>query len=370
MLNFLSLKHEAFGLDISDLSLKIAELKKDKGKFTLSSFGKTKIPHGLVEKGEIKDGKELAEVIKKAVKEVQGRQVKTKYLVVSLPEEKAFLDVISMPEISKQELSQAVTYQAENYIPLPLKDVYLDFQKIQPVYNPSKNLEVLIGAISRKIVDSYLVTLKSAGFQPRAFEVESLAVARALVRKERSLQLVLIIDFGQTRTSFIIFSGCSLRFTSTIPISSQQLTGVIAGNLKVSFKRAEELKLKYGLCGAKTYKLPAKKSEEQDRVFEAVIPILTDFAEQIKIHLDYYHSHASKDALRHDGKEMSKILLCGEGSLLKGFVDFLRSHLEMPIELGDPWVNIPFKKVPELPFEESLGYTTAIGLALRGVYGY
>lgn len=44
-------------------------------------------------------------------------------------------------------------------------------------------------------------------------------------------------------------------------------------------------------------------------------------------------------------------------------------ELKVPVELGNPWINIlpkPLKEVPELPYEKSLGYTTALGLALRG----
>jgi len=38
-MEFLTLKPEAFGLDISDLSLKIVKLKKKRGVFSLASYG-------------------------------------------------------------------------------------------------------------------------------------------------------------------------------------------------------------------------------------------------------------------------------------------------------------------------------------------
>ena len=42
MLNIFSQKSKAFGLDISDLSLKIANLEKIKGGLNLTSFGNLK----------------------------------------------------------------------------------------------------------------------------------------------------------------------------------------------------------------------------------------------------------------------------------------------------------------------------------------
>lgn len=353
-----NLKPESFGLDISDLSMRMARLAKKGDSLKLASFATWTIPPGIIEEGEIKDKKTLSQIIKKSLREVRGEKIKLKQVVCSLPEEKSFLDVIQLPRVKKEELRTAIGYEIENYIPLPLKDVYFDCEIIKPVSNHPRYLEVLITATPKKIVDSYLEVLKMGGLLARVFEVECLSIARALVPGAKSLKPLLIIDFGGTRTTFIIFSGRSLRFTSTIPVSSQKLTESISKTLKVDFKKAEKLKWQHGLEGEK-------------KVFEAMIPPLTDLVEQIKTHLDYYRSHEKGDKMVHNGKELEKILLCGGGANLKGLVGFLAQNLKVGVELGNPWVNIlesPLKEVPELSFKESLGYTTTLGLALRAVY--
>ena len=358
-MNFLKKKFNAFGLDISDLSLKIAKLEKTRDFLKLVSFGKGEIPPGIIEEGEIRDEKSLTEIIKNSLNQVKGKRLKTKYVIASLPEEKSFLDLIRIPKVKGEELASAVRFEVENHIPLPLEEVYFDFEKIDPISNHLKYQEVLVAACPKKIVDSYLRVLKKARLQPLVFEVESLSIVRALIKKGENSPPLLIIDFGGTRTSFIIYSGLSLRFTSTIPISSQGLTESIAKNLKISKKKAETLKIKEGLKGDK-------------KVFEAMVPPLTDLIEQIKTLLRYYHTHVPKDQFLQNGKKMEKILLCGGGSLLKGLTEFLTQELKIEVKLGNPWVNIlksPIKEIPELPFEKSLSYTTALGLALRGVYG-
>ncbi|PIP24674.1 MAG: hypothetical protein COX33_00685, partial [Candidatus Nealsonbacteria bacterium CG23_combo_of_CG06-09_8_20_14_all_36_125] len=104
-------------------------------------------------------------------------------------------------------------------------------------------------------------------------------------------------------------------------------------------------------------------------IFEALIPALVDLTQQIKRYLEYYQTHASHEHLPPDGKGVSKILLCGGGANLKGLPELLSLELRIPTELGNPWINIlaEGKKVSKLPFEKSLSYTTAIGLALRGI---
>lgn len=362
MFNFLNLKPEAFGIDVSDLSLKIVKLKKNGEKFALASFGEASIKPGIIEDGEIKKEKALANVIKTALTKVKGEKLKTKYIVASLPEEKAFLQVIQLPKMKKEEFKKAVYFEAENYIPLPIDQVYIDAQIISPICDHLDHLDILIAALPKKTVDPYLTCFKEAGLKPKALEIESQAISRALVKDETSVSPLLLIDLGAVRTSFIIFAGHSLRFTFSIPVSSQGFTQAIAKTLKIDFLKAEKLKLKYGL---KTY-----AKEEGGDVFEAMIPALTDLIEQIKKHFTYYQSHASHEHLPPDGKGLKKIFLCGGGANLKGLTDFLGRELKTSVEIGNPWMNIlaeDQKEPPQLSLEKSLSYTTAFGLALRGI---
>lgn len=362
MLEFLTLKPEAFGLDISDLSLKIIQLKKTRNFFDLVSFGETEIKPGIIKGGEIKDEKALIQILKKALTETKGGKLKTKYVVASLPEEKAFLQVIQMPKMKEEELKSAVIYEAENYIPLPIEEVYLDSQIVPPAYNHLDHLDVLITALPKKTVDSYLSSLKKAGLKPVAFEIESQAIARALIKNEITTFPFLLLDLGATRTGFIVFSGYSLRFTSSIPVSSQSFTEIISRNLGVGLPKAEKLKIKYGIR--------TNATTEGGKVFEAIIPALIDLIEQIKRYLHYYQTHAAHEHLPPGGKGVGKIFLCGGGTNLKGLPEFLTTELKIPVELGNPWINIladPSKGLAELPLERVLGYTTALGLALRGI---
>ena len=161
-----------------------------------------------------------------------------------------------------------------------------------------------------------------------------------------------------------------MRFTSSIPVSSQKLTQAISNSLNVNFSEAEKLKIKYGLQAVYSKnmigKTKAKNGKEEEQVFEAMLPVLIDLVEQIKKHVNYYQNHTID---KKNGK-LKKILLCGKGTNLKKMTDFLSFELKIPVELGNPWVNIlpsPLKELPGLSFEESLGYSTALGLALRGI---
>lgn len=376
MIEFLTLKPKTFGLSISDSSLKIIKLKK-KGKFlNLASWGKTEIRPGIVEEGEIKNEEEFVRVIKEVLNQVKGEKLKTNNVIISLPEKKAFFTVAQIPQMKEEELKSAILFEAENYIPFSIEEVYLDFQIVAPVHDHLNHIDVLLAALPKNIVDVYLSCFKKAGLIIQALEIESQSISRALVKDGLSPSPILIVDFGESITSFIIFSGYSLRFTSSTPISSYQLDEAISRSLDIDLKEAEKLKLKYGLRMSEEYpnseiksKLVTKKIPQKD-IYEAIIPVLADLTGEIKRYLSYYQTHSSHEHLFTKNRGVQKIILSGKDANLKGLTAFLSSSLKIPVELGNPWVNIlpyPLREVPELSFGESLGYTTALGLALRGI---
>ena len=293
---------------------------------------------------------------------VKGEKLDTQYAVVSLPEGKAFLQVVQLPRMELSQVSQAVSFEAENYIPYSLDTVYLDSQVIRPLKDHLDHIDVLIASLPRTTIDTYLSVVRSAGLIPLAFEIESLAVARSLIPNEVTASPQLIIDLGATRTSFIIFAGTSLRFTASIPISSTNLTEHIAKALKLSLDRAEHVKRHYGLAGV--------NDAEGREVFDTLVPPLTDLLEQIKKHMSYYESHSEHQHLPAKQSAITKILLCGGGANLPGLPEFLQKELGIKVVLGNPWVNIlpsPLQEVPGLPFKDSIRFTSALGLAMRGL---
>jgi len=364
MLDFFTLKPATFGLDISDLSLKIIKFENRRGKLDLASWGEKRMQPGIIETGEIKKEDTLAENIRKAVSEVKGVRLKTKYVVVSLPEEKSFLQVIQMPKMSKEELESSIYYEAENYIPLPIDKVYLDFQVIKPIQDHLDHTDVLINAIPKETIDPYVRSLKKAGLKPKVLEIESQAVIRALVKNSVSFSPLLLIDIGENRTSFIIFSGHSLRFTFSLPLSSKKITQAIADKLGIDFSQAEKIK--------KNYNLNEKDKDGKSKdVFEAMTPVLVELVNQTKKHIDFYRTHASHEHLlpSETPGEIKKIILCGGGANLKGLDGFLEKQIGMPVEIGNPWINVfpeSSAKKRVLSSARSLSFATAIGLALRG----
>jgi len=355
LVNILNFKIKSFGLDISDRSLKLVQIEKRRKKNILVSFGRIDVPPGIIKAGEIKEPEKLSLLIKKLIKNVKGKKISSPYVVACLPEEKTFSQVIILPKMTEREAKQAIRFEAEKYIPYSVEDVYLDCQKVIIENAQRDKIYVLLVALPKKIVDRCVKSLKLAGLKPISLEVESQSTVRAIFdQKKEKFPPSLILDIGATRTGFMIFSGTSLRFTTSIPVSSGSFTKSISKTLKIDFQKAEEMKIKYGI---------SKRTKKAREVFEAIIPPLTDLTEQIKKYIDYYHTRAQKDPSFVDGIKIEKIFLTGGGAKMKGLKEYFQEEFGLPTYLADPLINV--EVLGNFPKDQALEYANAIGLALR-----
>lgn len=358
MLSFGVKNNQAFGLDISSASIKLLQLRGEKKQTAVDCYGLTALPKGAMVNDIIADRKTFSYLIKEAVEKPALGRVASPYAVVSLPESKSFVRVIQIPKMSEQEANNAVPFEAENFIPLPLDQVYMDWQKVSDQGDPSRlgqaeagKMNVLIIATPKNYADSLLEVLDSAGVTPIALEVESQSCHRALIAKT-SAETSLIVNIGSKHSNIIMVERGGLQFTSTIPIAGAAFTDIIAKNLGVSMAKAQEIKDKVGI--GNTVEYPNIKT--------ATLPVLNTLSAEIKNILKFHSEHSDLP--------VSTILLAGGGSKLKNLAEFLgdefKEYPNLQVKTADPWANVPNLKSRLFSTEDSLIFTTAIGLAMRG----
>ncbi|MBU3918708.1 type IV pilus assembly protein PilM [Patescibacteria group bacterium] len=359
MFDILNLNPGSFGLDISDRTLKLVQIKEGKQGLNISALNQVSMPSGIIRRGEIKDIEKLSLYIKKIVSKTS--KLTSRYVVASLPEEKSFLHAIQMPKMSDIDLKKAVRFEAENYIPFSLDKVYLDSEIITYPKPKGDSVEVLITAMLKKIVDPYIKAIKKAGLIPLAMETESNAAARALIKDGIAEEQVYLIDFGATSTSFSVYYGNCLRFASFIPVSSEDFTLAIAKAIGKDREEAEVLKKLHGL---------KNKGITGKRVAKAIGPCVDELAAEIKKHIEYYESRPKSNGLKERKEKINKLLFYGGGAELNYLSEALSKELKLEIEKANSIINLSkeskniFSKRKHKPF----AFTVAIGLALREFY--
>ena len=281
-----------------------------------------------------------------------------RFCVASLPEEKSFVRVIELPTLQAGDMAHAVRWELEGVIPLPMDQAIFDFEPV-PAGSGRERREVLITAFPRDIVESYHRVLARSGFTPLALELESQAISRALIAAELAERSVIIADIGANRTSFVIFAGGSMLFTKSIAVGGRDFERAIAEALGVSSEEARVLKIAVGL----------NRSGRGEEIFRALGPLVALLTAELGKLLGFYRDHLA--AKRHDLGDVERVVLCGGDANLIGFEQYVAVAAKKSVVLGDPFANLHFPAgtIPSIPRNQSLKYTTAIGLGLRAA-GY
>lgn len=340
------LQMPAVGLDISETSMRFTELVETRKGFVIGRFAELAIPRGVIELGEVKKIPELNAIFKTLKKEYN-----IEYVTMALPEEKAYLFDLHLPAMKHNQIRGAIELAFEEHVPINVADAVFDYDIEMET---DTGIDVRVTATNNSIIDGYLEALLDTGIKPIAFEIEVQSIARAVI-PEGDMGTSMIMDFGKLRTSIAVVSNGGVKFASTIPTGSLHLTEVIAKDLGISYEEAEKLKISQGIeAGGKNGKLSP-----------SVLGIIKSLREDINKNYLYWQSYNNDADKKH--VVVKKIYLSGGGSNLQGFTSYLGAGLPVSVELANVMVNVNTldQYVPEINFNESLHYSTAIGLALR-----
>jgi type IV pilus assembly protein PilM len=234
---------------------------------------------------------------------------------------------------------------------MPINDLYLDWQALRPIAEVAvgQQVPVAIAAAPRSIVDSYTAVLETTGSVPVAYEIEAQAIVRSVIPfAEDGAKSVGIVDFGATRSSFIVYDRGTIQFTVSIPLSGDVVTRRISEALGTDLAEAERTKRQ---CGVDAHKCGT-------RLWSIMEPFLSEMAARILDAVSFYRDHFP------EGRPLDEIILCGGGANMERMDELLSDLTKTPVRKADPWINVAPGKTP-LPPEIILSSTTAIGLSLR-----
>lgn len=347
------------GFDVSDESVKYAAFRpRANGLVALEYIGELRLRPGLIVKGEIQQPDMLAATLREWA-ESNSQITRSSFCAVSLPEEKSYVRIIQLPHISVDQIKEAVRWEIESHIPLPEQDLVYDYEIIEPLQDHLDHRDILITAFSRTIASSYLSAFKNAGMRVAALELESQAIVRAIVQDLSEGDATLIIDLGRLRTSFILFAGGATLFTSTIQIGGNLFEEHIKKILGVKSRRAAAIKKEFGL----------DRTALDGKVFEALVPPLSVLTDELQKAMSYFRENTQH---RHGvSPDIRQVLLTGGDANLLGLDAYVSRILNIPARRAHPFSAL--KKTfapwasPPMPDNKAMRFTTAIGLALRGL---
>ena len=340
------------GIDISDRSIKVVEVTGEENA-RLRTAGWAPMDPSLIRRGLIQDIPAVQQVLLDAFKKCTPVPPQDNLAVLSIPETQSFLRAVELPAMSTAELDEAVQWAIRQHIPFDLDRMYVDWELLETPARQPGYAQVIVGAAQKDVVDPLLKLADSVGLQVVALELESQALVRSLLpRDARDVMGVLIIDLGATSTNIIYFDQGAMRFTTSLQRGGDDLTQKLAQELKIQPSLAAEKKAIIGVQdSAQDAQIAGTLRTATMQLVQQISQIVTEVTTQLQ----------SPQGLR-------AILLAGGAANLPGLTNiFAEVFPEVPVQLGNPWINLTIKSdnTPPLSSADATHFTTAIGLGLR-----
>ena len=341
------------GLDIGSSSIKAVELsRRGRSKeFELTHLGVSLLPAEAIVQGAFLNSSAIVEGIREAIEKAK---IRTKNVAAAVSGHSVIVKKVSLPVMTREELDEQIRWEAEQYIPFDVNEVNLDFQILNSGGGEGQ-MEVLLVAAKKDLVDDYVQVIREAGLVPAAIDVAAFAVENAFEANYdvRPDEVVALVNIGAQVVNINIISNGAPAFTRDITTAGNQYTEEIQKALSISFDEAERIKLGGRRSENSQEVVPQEVEQAMRTVTEMVIG-------EISRSLDFF-SATSADS------RIERIVLCGGGASVAGLQAAFQQRTGGKVEIMDPLARmLPSSKFEANYLDEiSPALGVGVGLALR-----
>lgn len=354
---FAKKENSVLGVDIGTSSLKVVQLRKEKGQAVLETYGELSLgPYGGGDVGQATNlsAEQITETLKDLLREAK---VTATSCGVSIPYARSLLTLVQLPyRADPKEQKTVIELEARKYIPVPASEVQLDWF-IVPEMNPSQSvggasveetssssgkITVLLVAVHNDELTLLQSIIAGAALNASFYEIEIFSTIRAVV--DDPMKPVMVLDVGAASTKVYVVEHGVVALSHAISTGSQDITRAIAVSGNVSIAAAEALKKEEGFGGAGALGSP-------ELVFSRI------FSEVRRVLIQYETAHK---------KSVTSIIFTGGGGVTKELGVYAKNIFSIDVHIANPFGKTEAPAFMRSILEE-IGpeFAVAVGLALR-----
>jgi type IV pilus assembly protein PilM len=340
-----------FGMDIGHGSLKVMQLEelgeksfKPGYKPQVIGYGYATFDKAAQKDGVIVDSETIAKAANSLFKNHLIGDITTRRVALAIPAYRTFTRSLVLPKLNESEIKEAVELEAEQYIPVPLDELYMDFDVIE---RTADSTTLFIVAVPKLIVDSYLELAEILGLETVLIEPTLSSTGRMFSLDAQSDMATFVIDFGSLSADISIYDKHVL-VTGTVQGGGVNFTESIRSKLGVTLQEAGLIKTRYGLG-------PSKKQAE---IKDAVEPTLLQIEKEIRRMMRYYEERFG------DKRPISQIVTLGGGANMPGLSEYFTDTMRLPVRHAEPWGYMNYDGLQPPSLADKPMYATVAGLGL------
>lgn len=333
-----------FGLDVAADSLSVMQIDSSGSQPSVVGYGSCSFDPASIREGVIVDPITIARATDDLFEHGLQGEITTRRVAMAIPASRTFSRAIKLPRLEEKDIQEAVKLEAEQYIPIPIDQLYIDYSVMRKT---DTEIELFVVATPRQIADSYITLSHLLGLEPVSIETSIDAATRLFAHTDYSHVPTVLVDFG-TASADITIVDENIIATGTVGGGSDNFTARISNKLGVTREEAHVIKTKYGL----------NFSKKQQEIAQALDPILDQLFKEIRRMIRYYKERYG------DEHRISQIVLIGGSANVPGLSDRMTDVLRLPVRNSNPWHQFNFPGITPLQQDQQSRYVSAAGLAL------
>lgn len=338
------------GIDIGSTSLKIAEVGKNN---IVKKLAYEIIPEGVINLGRIESKEYLANLIQETLVK---NKITAKTCSIGLANNELIVRELILPEMDADQIFHNIRHEVTAFLPLEDSEYIIDYKVIEylPDVDNNGKLRIMVAAIPKTVVNSYIETLKLAKLTIETIDVFPNIIGKfnRLLSESSNINYtqrdVCLIDFGASSTQVVILKDGKYFIHKNIINGGNALTNVMVDKMSLDQYDAEEYKKNTNFF----VEHPIDSVNNQIR--KMIEYLISDIGRTI----EFFRN-------RNNQKNVDHIYIMGGGSCLKGLPEFMKQHLNCDVSL------IPSTLYPSssrLDENNMVFYPEAIGAAIREVW--
>jgi len=169
-------KRGSIGLDIGSGYLKAVEVDHSGARPEVVRLALLPLPTGALVEREVMDPGLITDTLRELLSTFDrpGKQI-----VSSIGGHDVIVKAVRMDRMTESDTRQVIRWEAEQHVPFAIDSVEVDFEILDPAGTGSE-MEVLLVAAKRELVETRAALLSRAGAEPDVIDVEAFALHNAL----------------------------------------------------------------------------------------------------------------------------------------------------------------------------------------------
>ena len=335
------------GLDIGNEVLRGIELEYvAKKRPVVMRYHEVALPEGAVRNGEVVEENTVATALKQLWADGKFR---SRDVVIGLGNQKVLARDLVVPRGSIESIREALPFQVQDLIPVPVADALLDFYPVAEV--PSETGPAVSGLLVAAVKSAVLANVnavRKAGLWPVDVDLIPFALQRSIGADIPGTAAV--IDIGATSTNIVISTGGVPQFVRIIPAGGDDLTRALVTRLGIDRDLAERVKAGIGMANGSV--LP-----ENRPAVEVIYEVTRELLNSLRNTLNYF-------ANTRENRHVEHVVLSGGAARLPGLAETLASMTSMTVTLADPFAKVELGKDAKQLAGSPARAAVALGLVL------